>query len=132
MSGPLCLKIFQKTFLFPNMAKLPNSLDETLWSLKRQLLEIADQAKAEDFILLENFGETERTVPYLDELQSVAEQANERFFQFSNIQIRIANAQPQIFPDMLELTNRIIANTTQRIPALKRSIEEIKTEWRLP
>jgi hypothetical protein len=79
------------------MAKLPNALNETLWSLKRQLLEITDQAKAAEFILLENFGETERTIPYLDELQSVAQQAYERFFQFSNIQIRIANAQPEIF-----------------------------------
>jgi hypothetical protein len=114
------------------MAKLPNTLNETFWSLKRQLLEIADQAKAAEFILLQNFGETGRTIPYLEELQSVAEQANERFSQFSNIQIRIANAQPDIFPDTLELTNRIIINTTERIPALKRSIEEIKTEWRLP
>jgi hypothetical protein len=38
----------------------------------------------------------------------------------------------RFFRYMLELTNRIIANTQERIPALERSIEEIKTEWRLP
>lgn len=114
------------------MAKLADELNETIWSLKRQLLNIADNAKAVEFVLLERFGETDRTISYLDDLQSVGEQATERFSQFSNIQIRIANAQPDIFPDMLELVNRVVANTQERIPALERSIEEIKNEWRLP
>jgi hypothetical protein len=80
-------------------------------------------------MLFEAFGETERTISYLDELQRVAEQATERFSQFSTLQIRIANAQPQFLPDMLELVDRVIENTQQRIPALKRSIQEIKQEW---
>jgi hypothetical protein len=113
------------------MARLSDVLNEQIWSLKRQLLEIADEAKAVEFILLENFGETDRTIAYLDEVQSVAEQATERFSQFSNVQIRIANAQPNIFPDMLEIVNRLVVNTQDRIPALKRSIEEIKSEWKL-
>ncbi|MCL1463879.1 hypothetical protein [Argonema galeatum] len=114
------------------MAKLPDELNETIWSLKRQLLDIADRAKAAEFIVLERFGETDRTISYLDELQSVAEQGIERFSQFSSIQIRIANAQLNVFPDILELVNRVVVNTQERIPALERSIQEIKTEWRLP
>ena len=114
------------------MAKLPNELEEKIWSLKRQLLEIADRAKGAEFTLFERFGETERTISYLDELLSVAEQATERFSQFSSIQIRIVNAQPNVLPDMLELVNRVVVTTQERIPALERSIEEIKTEWRLP
>lgn len=87
------------------MSQLPQEKAEIIWELKRQLLEIL--------------------------VQSVSEQATERFFQFSTLQIRIANAQTSIFPDMLDLVNTVIENTQQKIPALKRSIEEIKQEWNL-
>lgn len=113
------------------MSQLPQEKAEIIWELKRQLLEILDQAKNCELAIFEAFGETERTITYLDELQSVSEQATERFFQFSTLQIRIANAQTSIFPDMLDLVNTVIENTQQKIPALKRSIEEIKQEWNL-
>jgi hypothetical protein len=90
-----------------------------------------DRAKTFEIALFEAYGETERTISYLDELQSVAEQATEKFSQFSTLQIRIANAQSPILPDILELVDRVIENTQQRIPALKRSIQEIQQEWRL-
>jgi hypothetical protein len=32
---------------------------------------------------------------------------------------------------MLELVTKVIANTEQRVPALERSVEEIKIEWSL-
>jgi hypothetical protein len=113
------------------MAQLPQEKSEIIWHLKSQLLEIIEQAKASEFALFEAFGETERTMTYLDELQSVAEQATEQFSRFSTLQIRIATAQSPIILDMLELVDRVIQNTQQRIPALKRSIQEIKQEWRL-
>ncbi|MGL5938856.1 MAG: hypothetical protein ACRC2S_00485 [Waterburya sp.] len=113
------------------MAQLPREKAEVIWNLKSQLLEIIEQAKTCEFSLFEAFGETKRTISYLDELQSVAEQATEQFSQFSTLQIRIANAQAPILPDMLELIDRVIQNTQQRIPALKRSIQEIKQEWKL-
>jgi hypothetical protein len=113
------------------MAKLPQEKAENILHLKRQLLEIIDEAKTCEFALFEAFGETERTITYLDELQSIAEQATERFSRFSTLQIRIANTQPPILPDMLDLVNEVIENTQQRNPALERSIQEIKQEWRL-
>lgn len=111
------------------MAQLPEEKAEIIWDFQHQLLEIIDRAKTYELMLFEAFGETERTIPYLDELQSIAEQATERFSQFSTLQIRIANAQSPIAPDMLEVVERVIENTQQRIPALKRSIQEIKQEW---
>ena len=113
------------------MAKLPNGTSETVWNLKRQLAEIIEDAKGAEFALFSKFGETERTMVYLDELQNVAEQATERFSQFSTLQIRIANVQPQVPPDMLELVMKVIANTEDRLPALERSVQEIKNEWGL-
>jgi hypothetical protein len=113
------------------MAKLPTSTSETIWRLKRQLADVIDNARSTEFSLFETFGETERTLGYLDDLQSVAEQATERFSQLSSLQIRVLNVQPHIPEDMLELVTRVIANTEARMPALEQSIREIKIEWGL-
>jgi hypothetical protein len=67
------------------MAKLSNEMAETFWLLKRQLLDIIDEATAAEFLLFERFGETDRTMSYLDELKSVSEQATARFSRFSTI-----------------------------------------------
>jgi hypothetical protein len=53
--------------------------------LKRQLADVIENARAAEFALFDRFGETERTIVYLDDLQSVAEQATEPFSQFSSL-----------------------------------------------
>jgi hypothetical protein len=113
------------------MAKLPNNISETIWRLKQKLADIIDSARATEFVLLDTFGENERTIVYLDELQSVAEQATERFSQFLSLQIRILNIQPHVPEDMLELMIQLIKNTEARLPALEQSVQEIRTEWEL-
>ncbi|PSB57145.1 hypothetical protein [Chamaesiphon polymorphus] len=113
------------------MGKLNPQTTQTIWDLQRQLLEIIDSAKTLELSLFESFGETERTINYLDELQSIAEQATDRFTRFSTFQIRIANTQPPVSSDIIELVARVIENTQQKIPALERSIQEIRQEWRL-
>jgi hypothetical protein len=113
------------------MAKLSNDVSETIWRLKRKLADVIDNARSAEFSLFDTFGETERTIVYLDDLQSVAEQATERFSQFSSLQIRILNVQPRVPEDMLELVTQIIENTEARLPALEQSIQEIRTEWEL-
>lgn len=40
------------------MAKLPQETSETIWSLKRRLLDIVEEATAAEFNLFEGFGET--------------------------------------------------------------------------
>jgi hypothetical protein len=113
------------------MAKLPNNISETIWSLKRKLADVINNARSAEFSQFDTFGETERTIVYLDDLQSVAEQATERFSQLSSLQIRILNVQPHVPQDMLELLTRVIENTEVRLPALEQSIQEIRTEWEL-
>ncbi|MGK7878200.1 MAG: hypothetical protein AB4426_34310 [Xenococcaceae cyanobacterium] len=114
------------------MVKLPTEVVETIWNLKRQLLDIVDEAKAAEFILLERFGETDRTIIALDELQDIAEQAADRFSQLSNLQLRVAQSQPTVAPDMLRLLTEETTTIQNRVPALERSIEEIKLDWSLP
>jgi hypothetical protein len=113
------------------MAKLSNETSETIWSLKRQLAKVIENAKATEFALFDTFGENERTDSYLADLQSVAEQATDRFSQLTTLQIRSFNAQPQISNDMLDFIKQVIAKTEARLPALEQSIQEIKIEWKL-
>ena len=113
------------------MAKLSPKKAEIIWELQQRLLEIIDTARTLELSLFEAFGETEDTIPFLDELQSIAQQAIERFSLFSTLQIRVANAQPPIPSDILEIVDRSIQTTQQKIPALNRSIQEITQEWKL-
>jgi hypothetical protein len=76
------------------MAKFPNELAEIIWNLKRQLLEIIDAATVGELTLFELFGETSDTMPFLDELKSVAE-LNDTLFD-RGITVRTF---PQVFLD---------------------------------
>jgi hypothetical protein len=113
------------------MAKLSLQTAQTIWDLQHQLLEIIDTARTLELLLFEAFGETARTIPYLDELQNIARQGTERFSRFSTLQIRIANTQPPIPQDLLTIVEITIESTQQKIPALKRSNQEIDREFNL-
>jgi hypothetical protein len=113
------------------MAKLPIEESETIWTLKRQLLEIVNTATAAEDALFRNHGETELTVTVLDELKRVSERATPWFSRLSNLQIRIAESQPDIAFDMLDLLNRSITQIQIEVPALERSIQEVKQDWNL-
>jgi hypothetical protein len=113
------------------MAKLSPETAQIIWDLQPQLLEIIDAARTLELSLFEAFGETEDTLPFLDELQSIAQQAIDRFSLLSTLQLRVANTQPPISSDIIGLVDRSIQITQQKIPALERSIQEIKQEWNL-
>ncbi len=113
------------------MAKLNLDTAQTVWDLKHQLLEIIDTARTLELSLFEAFGESERTIPYLDELQSIAQQATERFSRLSTLQLGVANTQPPMPRDLLELVELSIESTKQKIPALKRSNQETIQEFNL-
>ena len=65
-------------------------------------------------------------------MKNVAEEAESSFSQLSTLQLQIAQAQPNATPDMLYLLAQVISRTQARIPALERSIQEVKMEWNLP
>jgi hypothetical protein len=114
------------------MAKLSAEIRTTLSQQKEQLLDLIDEAKSLEFIILTNFGENKQTILTLEQVAEIAEQARTRLSQLSTLHLRIAEVQPTIPPDLLRLMNEAIANIGQRIPALERSLEEIKLDWRLP
>ncbi len=98
--------------------------------MKQQLLDIVDDATAAEFALFELYGETERTMRYLNELTSVAERSTSWFSRLSNLH-RIASAQPSVPSDMLELLIQSLTRIQAEVPALERSVQEVKIEWNL-
>ncbi len=55
------------------------------------------------------------------------------FSRISNLQVRIAESQPDIAFDMRDLLNQTItiAQIQVETPALERSIQEVKQDWNL-
>jgi hypothetical protein len=114
------------------MAKLSEHTTKTINLLKQTSLDIVDKALETEFILFELFGETDRTISFFEDLKTVAEDAKLSFSRLSNLQLRIAEAQPSAEFDMLELLAQVIERTSVRIPAWERSVQEVKIEWNLP
>lgn len=75
---------------------------------------------------------TEQTLPFLAELMTVLEDAENSYMQLSRLGLNIARSQPHTPPDLLELMNQAIVRTQARIPAWERSVEEVKLAWNLP
>ncbi|MGA9379394.1 MAG: hypothetical protein WBV73_11560 [Phormidium sp.] len=113
------------------MARLPAETLKTIFNLQQQLLEQIDEARAIEFILLEQFGETEETIPELDELQSIRERADSYYSRFYIILRRIYDAQPVAPRDNLELLARYINEAGATIEAIQASIQDIKRNWNL-
>ncbi|HEY9812149.1 MAG TPA: hypothetical protein V6D31_01235 [Candidatus Sericytochromatia bacterium] len=113
------------------MAKLPSETLESIWTLLRQLSQLVEDASEAEYVLFERFGETDSTLPYLTYLQNTAEEAAYRYSQLCNVRLRIAEAQPNAPTDMLISLNQAITQNQIRIPALERTIQEIKGEWNL-
>jgi hypothetical protein len=113
------------------MAELSPETRTTLSNQKEQLLDIIDKAKFIEFIILENFGDNSQTISTLEQLTEIAEQARTRLERLSNLHLRIAEVQPNIPTDLLKLMNEAIEYIQSRIPALERSLEEIKLDWRV-
>lgn len=65
------------------MAQLPDETTTTVLNLQRKLLAIINQATATQFIIFEQYGETETTIIALDDLQNVQERADTYYSRFT-------------------------------------------------
>jgi predicted nucleic acid-binding Zn-ribbon protein len=113
------------------MAKLDAETTEVINWLKQESLNLVDEASALEFKIFERFGETEQTLTYMDEMKNVEEEAIALYSRLSTLHLQVARSQPISTPATLELLDQAIQRTKVRIPALERSIQEVKTEWNL-
>jgi methyl-accepting chemotaxis protein len=113
------------------MAHLSPEIKEIINNLQEQLLNIVNDSKRSEFIILERFGETNTTVIALDELTEIALQASDLYSQLSKLKLQVAQAQLTLTPDMLNLLIAKVETSQNRTPALERSVTEIKLDWSL-
>jgi Rad3-related DNA helicase len=113
------------------MAKLDSETTEIINRLKQESLNIVDEASALELKIFEQFGESEQTLSYMDEMKNVEEEAVALYSRLSTLHLQVARSQPIATPATLKLLDQAIQRTLARIPALERSIQEVKMEWNL-
>lgn len=113
------------------MAKLPDETLTILFTLQRQLVEGIDEAAATESMIFEQFGETEVTLPVLEQLQNVRERLMGPYSRLSALLPRIAEYQPIAPADMLNLLYQTVEQAQVARDASVASVREAKRDFDL-
>ncbi len=76
------------------MAKLLDETISQIFQLQRRFLEQIDEASAIEFAIFQQFGETEATLPELEELINIRERADSYYSRFYTTLRQIYSSQP--------------------------------------
>ena len=114
------------------MVKLPPDTLTTIFNLQRRLVELIDKAKAAEYNLFEEYGETEETLPELEQLQNGAERLRNPYSRLSTLALAIAEAQPVAPNAMLNLLAQTLEGASATADAVEASTNESKRIWNLP
>jgi len=114
------------------MAKLSDETLTNIFTLQRQLIEGIDAAAAIELAILKQFGETEITIPALEELQNAKERQTEPYSRLCTLLLRVAESQPNAARDMLDLLYQTIVGGQATVEATAASIREVKQDFDLP
>ena len=117
---------------FNFMAKLPDETISTIFRLQQRLVALLDTATAAEYILLQQFGETEETMPELEAIDNVKERLRIPYNRLHRILQQVAESQPAATPDVLDFLYRTIDQGEAIADASEASIQEIKRSWNLP
>lgn len=102
-----------------------------IFSLQRQLGEAIDEASAAEWILFEQYGETEATITELEELQNAKERLMGSYSRLHNLLLRILEAQPTASTAMLEMLSQTIEYGQATVSAVQANTQEIRRNWNL-
>ena len=113
------------------MAELPDETLTIIFTLQRQLIESLNEAAATETIIFEQFGETEVTLPVLEQLQNVRERLLGPYSRLSALLPRIAEYQPTAPADVLNLLYQTIEQAKTAHDATDASVREAKRDFDL-
>lgn len=113
------------------MAKLPNEILTTIFTLQRQLAEGIEEASTTEWTLLEQHGETEATIPELEELQNARERLTAPYSRLHTLLLRIVESQPMASTAMLNLLAQTLEQAQAALDAAEGSVREVKRIWNL-
>ena len=113
------------------MAYLSSETIQEIFHLQNQLLELIHQATALELAILEQFGETEATIPELDEIVNIKERIISYYTRLNRLLLQIYQSQPVANSATLNLLAQSISQTRAISDAGKANIREIKRNWNL-
>lgn len=114
------------------MAKLPDEILTTIFALQRQLAKGIEEASTAEWVLLERYGETEETIPELEELQNARERLTAPYSRLHTLLLRIVESQPMASTAMLNLLAQTLEQAQAALDAAEGSVREVKRIWNLP
>jgi hypothetical protein len=74
---------------FRFLAKLSPEILTTIFSLQRRLIELIAETKVTEFNLFERYGETEETLPELEQIQNCLERLRNPYSRLHTLTLRI-------------------------------------------
>lgn len=85
------------------MAKLSPEVLTTIFSLQRRLIELIAETKNSEFSLFERHGETEETLPELEQIENCLERLRNPYSRLHTLTLRISEYYPIAPSAILEL-----------------------------
>ncbi|MCY7384944.1 hypothetical protein QT970_26425 [Microcoleus sp. herbarium8] len=113
------------------MAKLPDDILNTIFTLQRRLVEILNETTATEYILMQQFGETEATLPELESLDNIKERLRTSYNRLYRLLQQVTESQPAATADTLNFLYGTIEDGEAIVDASAASIQEIKMDWNL-
>ncbi|CAD5948465.1 hypothetical protein PA905_30640 [Planktothrix agardhii CCAP 1459/11A] len=114
------------------MAKVSPQTLTIIFNLQRRLVELIDQAKTAEYNLFEDYGETDETIPELEQLQNGAERLRNPYSRLATLTLAIAEAQPIAPAAMINLLSQTIEQASVTADAVEATTQESKRIWNLP
>lgn len=134
------------------MANLSEETIGTVLNLQRRVLQLINEATATEFILLEQYGETQATISDLEILQNVRERGTTYYVRLYRLLLQIAESQPvatsllksspsagetpavktrRLSAATLNLLIQSIEQTQAIADSSAATIQEVKRDWNL-
>ncbi|MGI0482623.1 hypothetical protein ACN4EE_17790 [Geminocystis sp. CENA526] len=113
------------------MAKLSPEILTTIFSLQRRLIELIAETKITEFSLFERYGETEETLPELEQIQNCFERLKNPYSRLHTLTLRISEYYPVAPSAILELLSETIEQAQLSADVVAASLSETQKNWRL-
>jgi hypothetical protein len=114
------------------MAKLSEETLNTIFSIQRGLAETVEEAASLEWLIFQEFGETQETSIELEELQNIRERIITAFKRLNTLVLQILEVQPSASSATLKLLDLSVLQGHATLSACQASIQEIKRNWSLP
>jgi hypothetical protein len=113
------------------MADLSEETLTTVFDLQRRLLKILNEATKCAFMIFQQYGEIEATMPDLGILENVKERSTSSCTRLHRLLLQISDSQPTADSATLELLSRSIEQIQASTDAGEATVQEVKRDWNL-